>query len=53
MRSVLLPFKESVGLQCIQLSFAIETDANGVVNKDDGKVIQLAIQKAYLGLDEW
>ena len=53
LRSVLLSFKESVGLQRIQLSFAIETDANGVVTKDHGKVIQMAMQKAFLGLDEW
>ena len=53
LRSILLPFKESVGLQRIQLSFAIETDANGVVTKDHGKVIQMAMQKAFLGLDEW
>ena len=51
LRSVLLSFKESVGLQCIQLSFAIETDANGVVTKDHGKLFLLAMEKSYKGED--
>ena len=53
LRSVLLSFKESVGLQCIQLSFAIEIDSNGVVTKDHGKLFLLAMEKARKGEDDW
>ena len=35
----------------IQLSFAIETDANGVVTKDHGKLFLLAMEKSYKGED--
>ena len=44
-RSVLVSFKGD-GIQRIQLSFAIETDANGVV-KDHGKLLLLAMEKAF------
>jgi hypothetical protein len=50
-RSVLVSFKGD-GIQRIQLSFAIETDANGVV-KDHGKLLLLAMEKAFKGEDDW
>ena len=57
-RSVQLLFDRVVGgnddrIHRIQLSFAIEMNDYGVVNRDHGKVIQSAIQKAFLGLDDW
>ena len=51
LRAVLLPFNESDLLQ-VQLCFAVETNAYGVVTQDHGKLIQLAMTRVFKG-EEW
>ena len=41
------------GLHLIQLSFAIQMDDYGMVNKDHGKLFLLAREKSYKGEDDW
>jgi hypothetical protein len=54
LRSVMLLFSGvDGGLHRIQLSFAIEVNDYGVVNKDHGKLFLLAIEKGRKGEDDW
>ena len=57
LRSVMLLFSSAAGvdggLHRIQLSFAIEINDYGVVNKDHGKLFLLAMEKARKGEDDW
>ena len=52
LRSVLVSFNDDDILR-IQLSFAIITNTYGIVTQDHGKLIHLAMTKAFNNIDGW